>query len=525
MPSPKTNGQKARRHFDRLAAPRVVVPRDQTELPPHSEDDEAACLGAVLLAGATSQSEVDELLKQLRPRLFYSPQNKTLFDAIVAMRLQNHAVDTATAFTYLKQHKQLEEAGGIEYLHKLPDRIASIFQFPHHLTQLQTYAHRRWLQEKGRELMARASEPEVSIEDTQQRLAELFDATTKATQKAPALRIWTMEELEKFTPDPRLRLVGDNELTMGYEGIAVIAGPGSSGKSLCAMSLALAGAKGDGFWMGRKVHRQFKTLFIQAENGAVRLKAERDAMQKLNPKVNIKDNIFISDPPEGGLPFHNADFRRAVREQVSKLKPGLVVIDPWSQVASEDAAKDVVEKLGEIRSCFPTGADCPCLLIIAHTKKPRAEDVRRGRGLTYMVSGSVALPNTARTVYVLLPWSDDTTDDRIYWTCSKLNNGEMYAPSVWHRRFGTHFEHDPNTDPTTWGAVDDEDRERHKVTEAMLRDCFAFAKRPGMKKGELAKLLNEKFGVAESTAYRVIGKDGYAAQWLTEAAGVVSMKD
>jgi hypothetical protein len=42
---------------------------------------------------------------------------------------------------------------------------------------------------------------------------------------------------------PHLKLVGDNEITMGYDGVTVIAGPGSSGKSLLTMSLALAGWK------------------------------------------------------------------------------------------------------------------------------------------------------------------------------------------------------------------------------------------------------------------------------------------
>ena len=37
-----------------------------------------------------------------------------------------------------------------------------------------------------------------------------------------------------------------------------------------------------------------------------------------------------------------------------------------------------MDKLAEIRSCFPSGEDCPGLVIVAHTKKPRSEDVRRG---------------------------------------------------------------------------------------------------------------------------------------------------
>lgn len=82
-----------------------------------------------------------------------------------------------------------------------------------------------------------------------------------------------------------MQLVGDNEVVKGYEGVTVLAGPGGSGKSLATMALALAGARGDGFWMGRKVHRNFKTLIIQAENGLVRLKAEFEALKRNHPEI------------------------------------------------------------------------------------------------------------------------------------------------------------------------------------------------------------------------------------------------
>jgi hypothetical protein len=237
----------------------------------------------------------------------------------------------------------------------------------------------------------------------------------KAGDKKPALKIWRVGELLKWEPPTHLRLIGDNEISMGYEGLALIAGPGSSGKSLALASLALAGAIGSGTWMGRQVHRRFKTLIIQAENGPVRIKDEITAMARNYPKADLENHIFISEPPEGGLPFHKPEFRVAVRREIETLKPALVAIDPYSQLSAEDSSKDVMDKLAEIRSCFPSGDECPGLVIVAHTKKPRSEDVRRGRSLAYQVSGSVALPNTCRCVYLLLPWNEELEEERIYW--------------------------------------------------------------------------------------------------------------
>lgn len=258
--------------------------------------------------------------------------------------------------------------------------------------------------------------------------------------------------------------------------------------------------------MGRKIHRRFKTLIIQAENGITRLKKEVEALTANNPGVDIHGHIFFSEPPEGGLPFHNSEFRTAVRRAVAELQPDLVVVDPWSQVASEDAAKEVVDKLAEIRSCFPSGDQCPGLLIVAHTKKPRAGEVHRGRSLTSLVSGSVALPNTARCVYVLLPWSEDPEDNRIYWCCPKLNNGEMYAASVWYRKFGSAFDHDAETNPLDWGK-ESENEDAQAITFNDLKT--AFGSESVLTKAALTRRLMEKTECSQATAYRAIQRGGY----------------
>ncbi len=278
--------------------------------------------------------------------------------------------------------------------------------------------------------------------------------------------------------------------------------------------------------MGRKVHRQFKTLILQAENGAVRLKGELEAMAKEHPSVDLQNHIFISEPPEGGLPFHKIEFRVAVRRQVEMLKPSLVVLDPWSQIAVDDSAKDVMDKLAEIRSCFPAGEECPGLVIIAHTKKPRPEDVRRGRALVNLVSGSIALPNTCRCCYLLLPWTEDLTDPRIYWSCPKLNNGEMYEPSVWKRRYGTFFEQDTATDHRTWGDDENQELDTRKIKPGDV--IKAFGSEHVLTKSDLAKRLEKQIGVAYSTTMAAVtpGTRGYLS-WMVEktAEGWIKLKE
>jgi len=482
---------------------------------PQDEAAEAAVLQIIIQEKSSAEQEA--LLSQLKQSHFYDLARREMFRQLSQMRQEGHAVDEVTVYGWIRDKFPGKDNEGFrtaaqELYNTAND--ANAWNFHEYLATLKNKALRRWTLAKRETLATLATAEDLTLAQLRAEFSEILEQTDRAdNSNRPRLKIWKANDLKEHVISTHLALVGDNEITMGYDGVVVLAGPGSSGKSLCTASLALAGAIGKGLWMGRKVHRKFKTLIIQAENGTVRLKKEIEALAKNHPGVDINGHIFFSEPPEGGLPFHNADFRAAVKRAVLELEPDLVVVDPWSQVATEDAAKEVVDKLAEIRSCFPAGDECPGLMIVAHTSKPRPENVRKGRGLAYMVSGSVALPNTARCVYVLLPWSEEMTDDRIYWSCPKLNNGEMYAPSVWHRRFGTFFEHDPNTDPSTYGT-DEEREERRAVTSDDLKE--AFGDQENLTKAALVRRLEKLTSASAPTIYRAItkGPQGYLADLM-----------
>ncbi len=493
-------------------ARRSLPPRapEADALPPHSVEAEQAALGCLL---QVSGQAAKDMAGQLEANWFYELRNQTILKAIRDTLASLGTVDLVLLRVALKDARKLDEVGGLAYLTSLVDATPSPAMFPGYRDILEEKAKRRNLLRFVAKVRETGLDEGTDIIGLLDDVRAMLPNAVGAADKPPALKIWRASELAAYQPPPFLQLVGDNEIFMGYDGVVVLAGPGSSGKSLAVDALALAGAIGTGEWMGRKVHRKFRTLVIQAENGTRRLKKIIEEFKRNHPEVDIENSIFLSSPPEGGIPFHRPDFREAVRAAVVEFKPDLVVVDPWSQVATEDAAKEVVDKLAEIRSCFPTGDSCPCLLIVAHTKKPRPEDIRKGRGLTYLVSGSVALPNSARCVYVLLPWSDDTEDNRIYWVCPKLNNGEMYAPSVWIRKLGTFFEHDTKTDPKSWGK-EEENTEARAITERDLAD--AFGSETHLTKGALAKRLAKRCDCAESTVYRAItpGPLGYLASRL-----------
>jgi hypothetical protein len=471
------------------------------------------------------------ICKFLRGEVFYDLRHQILWETMKLMAAKSIVIDVLSVQTELKRVKRLEEVGGLKYVTDLADSVPSPANVQYYLDIVLEKHALRETKAVCLQTARRIEDYEGAAEDLMAGIRAEIETVTNlhAPQLEPEIKIWRASELLKYEVPEHLTLIGDNEITMGYEALTLIAGQGGAGKSMASMSLALAGAIGEGTWQGRKVHRQFKTMYIQAEDPNRRLKKAISNMVEAYPGVDIEGHVFFSEAPRGGLSFHRSEFRTAVRKVVDQFKPDLVILDAWQDIAVEDSAKEVVDKLVEIRACFPSGDNCPGLLIVAHTKKPRSEDVKRGRALTNQISGSVALPNTARCVYVMLPWNEDPEEKRIYWICSKLNTGEMYAPSVWKRRLGMLFEHDPDTDPRAWGHSEAEEvaaEGRRVLKPEILKE--AFGDRMGMKRAELYEAVRKlaeckRMKIGNSTIWRAISKEGYLSDYLSEAAGMIGL--
>ena len=493
-------------------------------LPPHSPDNERAALGCVLLAGNDgSQAEVDALLGQLKPRMFYTLEAAETCKAMLQLRLEAHAVDTVTV-----QRKLADTGSQVPraFVATLTEAAASVWSFPTYLDDLKDKALRRWTLQRRERLAELAHATELTPDMLRAEFGEIFEAANKiGSQRGPVLvSVGPAKHAAEYQPTESLCLVGSGDISKGYQGVTVIAGPPGSGKSLSADALAIAGAIGSGYWMGRKVHRRFRTLIIQCENGAMRVKMVGDKMRENFPHLPIDEWIQITLPPEAGLAFHRAEFRQAVAALVRQFKPDVVIIDPWTAVAADDMAKDIIDKLAEIRTCFPAGDECPALVIVAHTKKPRIEDKgNRGRALMYSVSGSQALVSTARAVFVVLPFTDDIRDDRILFACAKLSDArpeDTPADTVWHRRLGNLFQHCGDNPEDFWTRDEDDGREKRKaLSRKQLREIFG--ERLGMDRGELCKALVDREWCSYQTARRITGPAGYMLEeeWLKPTPG------
>lgn len=495
------------------------------QLPPHDEKAETALVGCLIRAGAEgSQAQVDAILEGTRAGLFFCHFQRNVFEIIRTFRAKGNAVDPVMVGHQLRAH-QFDEIVVSQILGWV-DQTPSVINWVYYRDLLVDLLKRRKILKLAADAVTMARDITLDPASLQMDVASILEGVVAENNaELPRLVIRTAKERREYVPPVGLDLVGDCEIMKGMEGLAVLAGPGGSGKSLMLAGLCLAGSIGSGFWMGRKVHRKFRTLVIQGEVGPRRLSRTMQDFASKHSEADVDGHVFYSDPPPFGYSINDQRFWAELSKQVKRIQPDLFVIDPVSGLSVVDEANEVTEALRTIRQAAGTGENAASILLVAHTKKPRSEEAMRGRNMANMVSGSVAWVNASRVTYLCLPFdSEEMEDDRVYFATPKLNDGANYAPSVWKRRFGTFFEHDPNTDPRTWGK-DKSDEERHEERRKIGRDDLeaAFGDRPGMKRNELVKAL-VGMGHDEATCYRATTANGYLMKHLNAVAGVVALK-
>jgi hypothetical protein len=327
----------------------------------------------------------------------------------------------------------------------------------------------------------------------------------------PLIEFLSPSQVKNFVPAPELFMVGDCHIMRGN--VFVIGGAPGVGKSRGLVALAIAGAtKQD--WFGLKVHRRFRTLIIQTENGRYRMSKE---LAELECGV-FDDYLRISPPPPYGLLFGRADFRTQVSDAIAVFVPDLVGLDPWNAAAREQDSKEYLDTFAALKSVLPPDDDAPALGIVAHTRKPRADERASGRALLNLLAGSYVLGSVPRTVFVIQAASDDTTDDRVVWTCCKNNDGKLGPRSAWYRQNGL-FVEIPDFDFEAFD-MSEKDR-REKITQA---DVAAIFKDGPLKKTDARIALEDRTGASRASVFRALNPKGRFAEHLQFEKGKVAWK-
>jgi RecA-family ATPase len=195
------------------------------------------------------------------------------------------------------------------------------------------------------------------------------------------IRFFRPSELRGYMPDEHTMLVGNCHIIRGE--VFVIGGEPGIGKSIAATELAFCGATGSA-WLGLPVHYFFKTMIVQAENGRYRLMQEYQARGEILESENL---IRVSEPPPYGLTLSNSEFLADVQDALAQFQPDVVILDPWNAAVKDDKQHDYSEAFDALRALLPKGDARPALGIVAHTRKPKADEKRTGgTGLMHLLA-------------------------------------------------------------------------------------------------------------------------------------------
>jgi AAA domain len=330
-------------------------------------------------------------------------------------------------------------------------------------------------------------------------------ASEPTAVREPRIRFFAPSELRDWKPDTDILLVGDCNIMRGET--FVIAGEPGVGKSLAGTQLAVSGATRRD-WFGLTVHRQFRTMIVQTENGRYRLRLEFSSFDC----SQVEDFVRVSEPPPFGLTLTNKEFQEDIGATLDSFKPECVVFDPWNAAARDDKIREYAETFDALRNLLPTGSDKPALGIVAHTRKPQPNEKRTGgTGLMHLLAGSYILTSVPRCIFVMARGSQDETDDSVVFFNPKNSNGANVPRSAWHRKLSGFV---PATD-FDWEKFDRPPEERKTITLEHLSGIFGGGSRQ-LELSEAAHALATVTGVRDTSAYRALHPDGKFAKYLSK---------
>ena len=307
------------------------------------------------------------------------------------------------------------------------------------------------------------------------------------------IKVWSIDDIEQYEVNPELFVVGDGHIMKGKDRLHLIVGYAGIGKTRAVIYLAYCGALGKP-WFDYDIKTPFKTLFIQTENGKARLKHDCEGIFD-----DLRGKVFFADLPTG-THFNEEWFREEIKEIIKRESIGMVILDPWTNVAPDLNHKEYNKAVELVLDCMPDEVDkCPAIVVVAHLRKPDSGGKRkRGADLMHEVMGSQTLTSRSRFVLVMERANPtDPQDDRVVVTCAK-NNDALEAPRSCHRRGRATFEPVNDFD---WSEYDEGVKRGARATYTLSDVVELLAPEEEVSSAEWKLRASDALGISQSRFY------------------------
>jgi len=214
---------------------------------PEDLASEAAVLGSMIVDPIC----ISEVVEKLKREDFYRQEHRIIWDALIALYEKNKGigVDAVLVRSELGNYKQLDEAGGVEYINKLMNTVPSSANVMYYAAIVKDKAMLRELIRTTSEILedayAGAGETAEKLDLAEQKIFEVADRRTSSS--ATPLKDLLMQVYERIEKRDGKHVTGIatgyhelDQLMCGLQNgeMIIIAGRPSMGKTSFAMNIA-----------------------------------------------------------------------------------------------------------------------------------------------------------------------------------------------------------------------------------------------------------------------------------------------
>lgn len=517
---PKATPRTEPKPVARSAAP-ILTPQPVNGIgrePPHSAEVEEYLLSCCLLDGGETLAKCDIL----SPDAFYSAVNRVVFNAMRAESKEKPPLTIEGLVERLRDSKQLSDIGGLPYLMRVSARIPTTAQ----AINFRDKVHQLHMLREFIKLNTTAVEnayafsgelPELML--TFRRQVESLDS--RVSSQAAGYTIWTLDDLENFVPPTDWGILAEHDThpVWSLSRLATLIGAGGIGKSRLALSFAVSQIINT-HWCGLlTIPPARKWLFVGNENSTTRLKSDLIPMTAGLKKAQIeavKKHLFIQvlgttedsfitlDDPLAGARW---------RATLAKIKPDILVIDPWESVIIGGDVNDAAatRETWRVIQGYMLGAGLVPTVLVVHHAKTGADATRSAVGYdaASFAKGSKTLFSISR-LQINVAAGDDEDGGKLVIACGKCNDAKVFTTrGVALNEETQHYEIDTGFDLQNW--IDDVEGKRSGGS-VTIQDCVEAIKSGKTRAGDIVEYLKQQGGGSARTIARRLGeacKRGY----------------
>jgi replicative DNA helicase len=387
-------------------AKKITIPEDK--LPPQHIEAEESVLGGILIDPKAMMLVADIL----EPEDFYKQEHRLIYEAMLELAQEGHAIDLVTLSGRLREKKTLEKVGGMSYLAELVDRVPTSSHITHYANLVHKKRVLRDLISASYEISALGWEEDRNLEELLDEAEQKLFRVSQKTRTATLVHIKhdlksALERIELLhSGERRLRGVPTgfaplDDILAGLQkaNLVVLAARPSFGKTALALDIARHAAVEENIPVAifslemsraeivdRLIAAQAPVNLWQLRTGRL----QKDSFELINEALDrlSRAHIYIDDTPSQTVLQIRAMARRIQAEEPL----GLLVVDYLQLVSPFRETESVVQQVTEISRGLKSLArelDIPVLAVSQLSRAVESRPDKRPQLSDLRESGSI----------------------------------------------------------------------------------------------------------------------------------------